>query len=446
MSPVTRLKTFIPLTWIAAYHWVLTWFAAAYYGFPGDKLVVIGVTGTNGKTTTSYFIAKAIETTGVKTGCTTTALLKVADREWLNDTKNTMRGRFFIQKMLRQMVDAGCQYAVIETSSQGLIQHRHVGTKYDVAVFTNLTPEHIEAHGGFENYKHAKKRLFDHVAQRPRKQFNGAYLPTSFVINADSEFGRFYAETVPPAEQVIWYSTTTSVAGMCAEEIRLHPDSSDFQLDGQPVHVGLPGQFNVENALATLGTIKALGLDLTKAIDGLSRVTRVPGRVERVEAGQPWKVMVDYAPDPESLRRLYELLALIPYRRLIHVLGSCGGGRDVARRPILGRMAGEKADIVIVTNEDPYDDDPWEIIHQVAAGAIEKGKLDGQNLHQVLDRREAIQLAMRLAEPGDLVVMTGKACEPWMCIANDQKVPWDEVGIAREAIALALAKTGESQA
>lgn len=446
MSPLTRIKSVIPTPLLTAYHWALTWIAAARYRFPSNELIVIGVTGTNGKTTTSYFIAKALEGLGVKTGCTTTALLKVADREWLNSTKNTMRGRFFLQRMLREMVDAGCAYAVIETSSQGLVQYRHVGIKYDVAVFTNLTPEHIEAHGGFENYKRAKKLLFTHVANRPEKKIQGKHIPISFVANAESEHAHFYVETVPPPEQVYWYSTQMGSEGFVAEDIRLYADGSDFRLNGQAVHVGLPGQFNVENALAALATVEALALPLAPAIAALGRVTRVPGRVERVEAGQSWKVLVDYAPDPESLRRLYEMLTLIPHRRLIHVLGSCGGGRDIARQPILGQMAGRKADIVVVTNEDPYDDDPWEIIHRVAAGAAEVGKEAGKSLYQILDRREAIQTAMQLAGPEDLVLMTGKACEPWMCVSNDQKIPWDEVGTAREAILLALAKQKGSQA
>ncbi|MBP7134337.1 hypothetical protein KBA73_03915, partial [Patescibacteria group bacterium] len=223
--------------------------------------------------------------------------------------------------------------------------------------------------------------------------------------------------------------------------IQLHGNGSDGEIDSHPFHVSLPGQFNVENALAALATVQVLGLDWVCAAEGLSKVTRVPGRVERVEEGQPWTVLVDYAPEPGSLRRLYEVIDLIPHKRLIHVLGSCGGGRDVARQPILGRMAGEKADVVIVTNEDPYDDDPWEIIHRVASGALEVGKKKDESLFEILDRREAIQAAMAQARPGDLVVMTGKACEPWMCMANNQKVPWDEVTVAREAIKLALAKS-----
>ncbi len=441
MTLFTRLKTFVPEPFVRAYHWTLAILAALFYRFPSRSLVVIGVTGTNGKTTTSYFIAKALEATGVRVGCTSTALLKIADREWINPTKMTMPGRFFLQRMMREMVDAGCTHVVLETSSQGLVQHRHVAVQYDVAVFTNLTPEHIEAHGGFEPYKRAKKELFEHVAARSEKRIQGKHQPTAFVINSDSEHGVYYTQTKQAPEIIQWYGTKSDAKGLVATNIQLHGNGSDGEIDGQSFHVSLPGQFNVENALAALATVQVLGLDRARAAEGLSKVTRVPGRVERVEEGQSWTVLVDYAPEPESLRRLYEVIDLIPHKRLIHILGSCGGGRDIARQPVLGKMAGEKADVVIVTNEDPYDDDPWEIIHRVAGGAEAVGKKKNESLFEILDRREAIQVAMKKAEPGDLVVMTGKACEPWMCLANNQKVPWDEVSVAREAIKLALAKS-----
>lgn len=440
MTILSRIRSLVPEPLITAYHWCLAYLAAAWYRFPSDQLVVIGVTGTNGKTTTSYFTAKALEATGLKVGCTSTALLKIGEREWINPTKMTMPGRFFLQSMLRQAVDAGCTHMVLETSSQGLIQHRHTGIAYDVAVFTNLTPEHIEAHGGYENYKAAKKRLFTHVARRPKKMIRDVYVPTGFVLNADSPEASFFADTRPAVDRLLWYGIDHQKRdGLKADRVVLSGNGSDALVGDISLHLSLPGRFNVENGLAALAVVSVLGRDLSQAAAGIRQVTRVPGRVERVEEGQSWTAIVDYAPEPESLRRLYEAIDLIPHRRLIHVLGSCGGGRDKARQPILGRMSAEKADIVIVTNEDPYDDDPWEIIHHVASGALEQGKKDGETLYQLLDRREAIHLAMKLAQKDDLVLMTGKACEPWMCVANGKKIPWDEVQVAREAIRAALA-------
>jgi UDP-N-acetylmuramoyl-L-alanyl-D-glutamate--2,6-diaminopimelate ligase len=446
MTILAHIRSFTPEPLITLYHWCLAYAAAAWYRFPSDQLIVIGVTGTNGKTTTSYFIAKALEATGLKVGCTSTALLKIAGREWINSTKMTMPGRFFLQSMLRKMADEGCTHVVIETSSQGIVQHRHAAVAYDVAVFTNLTPEHIESHGGFENYKNAKKVLFDHVARRPKKMINDLYIPTAFVLNGESTYAAFYGDTRPAVDRLQWYGIDDAHEGLRAENVVLSGAGSDARVQDVSVHVSIPGRFNVENALAALATVRVLGRDLKSAAEGLARVTRVPGRMERVEEGQSWTTIVDYAPEPESLRRLYDALTLIPHKRLIHVLGSCGGGRDIARQPILGQMAGSHADIVIVTNEDPYDDDPWEIIHRVADGAKTQGKEDEKTLYQILDRREAIQKAMLLAESEDLVLMTGKACEPWMCLANGQKIPWDEVRIAREAIREALAKKEVLQA
>ncbi len=437
-----RLKTYVPANWLNVYHVMLAHLAAFTYGYPSRKLIVIGVTGTNGKTTTAYLLARALEACGERVGCTSTAVLKIADREWINDTKMTMPGRFFLQRMLRRMVQAGCRYAVIETSSQGLVQHRHAGIAYDVAVFTNLTPEHIEAHGGFEAYQRAKRLLFEHVATRPQKIVHGKIVPRLAVVNADSPYGEYYGG-VSGFDQVTRYSIQAP-SDVQAQEAHWSDRGAQFRVKGQSVELQLPGVYNIENTLAALATVQSLGCDVGKAIKGVEAVTLVPGRFERVDVGQTWTVIVDYAPDPESLRRLYEVVTVMPHARLIHVLGSCGGGRDLARRPILGRMAGRVADVVIVTNEDPYDDDPRVIMDQVAAGAREVGKRDGENLFEIEDRREAIFMAMNYAQPGDVVLMTGKGAEAWMCLAEGKKLSWNEVETAKQAIQAALKKHDES--
>lgn len=437
-----RIKRFLPANALDHYHLALAHLASWIYRNPSRQLIVIGVTGTNGKTTTSYAIAKALEASGAKVGCTTTAILKVGDREWLNDTKMTMPGRFFIQRMLRQMVDAGCHYAVIETSSQGIVQHRQVGILYDVAVFTNLTPEHIESHGGFENYKQCKRKLFEYLAALPPKTLKGQLVPRAAVINAESEYGEYYAST-PGLTNVHWYGIEKG-PGLKAAHLELQPDGSHSEVNGYPMKLSMPGRYNVENMLAALSVCQVLRVPLEAAIKRIEKIQGLPGRFERVNSGQPWTVIIDYAPEPESLKQFYTAVASVPHKRLIHVLGSCGGGRDVARRPILGRMAGETADIVIVTNEDPYDDDPAQIIREVAAGALAVGKEEGKTLFTLMDRRAAIAHAMSLAQPEDLVVMTGKGCETWMCVANDQKLPWNEREAAEAGIQAALAQRASS--
>jgi len=420
---------------------VLAQLASWWYGHPGRELIVIGVTGTNGKTTTSYLIAKALEASGFATGCTTTAIMKVGAREWVNKTKMTMPGRFFIQRTLREMVKAGCRYAVIETSSQGLIQFRQVGVPYDIAVFTNLTPEHLEAHGGFENYKFAKALLFDAVASAEEKRLAGEVVPKGFVVNRESEYSSFYtgrASHIP----VVWYGLDAAQAEVAPREVVYEGHATKFSIGEYPVTLNLPGKHNLENALATLAVCRMLGVDMRAATEALSAVPGVPGRLERVRGGQPWTVIIDYAYEPEALARSVEALQHVPHRRLIHVLGSCGGGRDVSRRPLLGAFAATHADIAIVTNEDPYDDDPQDIIDQIVAGAVAGGKRVGENLFAVLDREEAIAMAMRMAEPDDLVLLTGKGCEPWICVAHGEKLPWDERAMALKGIHQALQEKG----
>lgn len=434
-----RLKSLVPPGWLIPYHRALSWLAAFWYGHPSEKMMVIGVTGTNGKTTTSYLISKALEASGFPTGCTTTALFKIGQREWLNDTKMTMLGRFRLQRLLREMVDAGCRYVVVETSSQGILQHRHRDINYDVAVFTNLTPEHIEAHGGFENYKRAKLNLFRHVATSPRKMLNGKIVPKIAVLNADDPHAEAFA--LRGFEETVRFAVHRMSADYRAER---NPSGPGFFLHHAshtiPVELQLPGQVNVSNAMAALAVAGSLEVPLEGAVQHLENVRIVPGRFEQIDAGQPWSVIVDYAPEPASLERLYETVQDLPHRKIIHVLGSAGGGRDVARRPILGKMAGERADVVIVTNEDPYDDDPREIMQQVASGAQSAGKREGVDLFIIEDRRDAIREAMRRAQPGDMVLMTGKGCEQAIMIANGKRIPWDEREVAREAIKEMLGK------
>lgn len=437
MSLLYRLKTSIPAPWLLPYHYALARLAALWYGHPARQLIVIGVTGTNGKTTTSYLTAKALEASGYKTGCTTTALMKVGEREWINRTKLTMPGRFFIQRMLRDMVNTGCRYAVIETSSQGMTQFRHLGIDYDVAVFTNLTPEHLEAHGGFENYKQAKAILFRTLARASEKILAGKKIEKALVLNRGSEHAEFYGSQAPNAKR-IWYGIQPEGTDVSPTSVVYQAKSTECRVQGEPLSLKLPGRHNLENALAALAVCQALGIDLKAATKQLNQVAGVPGRLERVDLGQPWTVMIDYAYEPEALQKCLEALKVIPHKRLIHVLGSCGGGRDVSRRPLLGAFAAKNADIAIVTNEDPYDDDPQVIIDQIVAGAVQEGAELDKNLYVIIDRQAAIDKAMQLAKPGDLILLTGKGCEPWICVANGKKLLWDERAAAEKAIRAVL--------
>lgn len=429
------LKKIIPASWLLFYHKGLALGAAFFYRFPSEKLIVIGVTGTNGKSTVVNFIARLLEGDGVKTGLTSTVNFKIGEKEWLNDKKMTMLGRFQLQKMLRQMVRAGCRYAVIETSSQGIEQFRHLGINYDVAVFTNLTPEHIEAHGGFENYKKAKGKLFAYLAQKPRKIINGKKIPKIIIANKDDEQADYFLSF--PADEKITYSLNQP-SDYQATEVHTAIDKMIFKVCDKRFEARLIGRFNVYNLLAAIAVARKMGLSFDEIRKRAANLSGVPGRMELINEGQDFTVLVDYAPEPVAMKNLYETIGLFEKNKIIHVLGSCGGGRDAARRPILGQLTGEKADYVIVTNEDPYDDDPMEIINQVAAGAMAAGKILGENLFKILDREEAIKKAITLAEADDLVLITGKGSEQAMAVANGKYLPWDDLAVVRKILKLNL--------
>jgi len=426
-----KIKSIIPSPVLNIYHYALARAAAILYGFPSRKLIVIGVTGTNGKSTTVNLISKIFEQAGEKVGFTTTINFKIAEKEWLNDTKMTMPGRFELQKFLKKMVDAGCKYAVIETSSQGLDQFRHLGVEYDAAVFTNLAPEHLEAHGGFENYKNAKAKLFKHLTKFPNKSIDGKEVPKVIVVNADDEHSGFYFDF--SADEKLSYSIE-NFSNFKADNVILTPEYSAFDINDTHFEVSIPAKFNVYNSLAAIAVGSAFGITMGVAKNALAKVGRVPGRLEYIDEGQNFKVMVDYAPEPNSLAELYALLKQVPKNKFIHVLGSAGGGRDKSRRPILGRMAGEVAEYVIITNEDPYDEDPIEIIDAVAEGAIAGGKELDRDLFKRYDRREAIEKAIELAEEGDFVLVTGKGAEQAIAVSGGRKIKWDDREEIRQAL------------
>lgn len=386
------LKKIIPPFLLSFYHLVLAFFGALFYRFPSKKLKIVGITGTNGKTTTSEMISKILEEAGYKVALINSIRFKIGDREEPNMLKMTMPGRFFIQRFLREVVNAGCQYTVLEVTSEGIKQHRHRFVDFQAAVFTNLTPEHIEAHGGFEKYKEAKGKLFQVT--------KGIH-----IINLDDENSQYFLKF--PAKRKITYGL----------------NQGDINNKELKLKLNLRGDFNIYNALAAIAFGISQGISLEICQRAVEKIEGIAGRMEEV-ISQPFKVIVDYAFTPNALEKVYQNLKS-QARRMIAVLGACGGGRDKWKRPVLGEIAAKYCDEVIVTNEDPYDEDPWEIIKQVAEGTKGKAKT-------ILDRREAIREALKLAQPGDVVVITGKGCEPWICVKGGKKIPWDDRKVVKE--------------
>lgn len=336
----------------------------------------------------------------------------------------TMPGRFFVQQFLRQAVDAKCQYAVIEMTSEGAKFFRHVGVDMDALIFTNLSPEHIESHGSFENYKHAKLRLATNLAHSTKP------LRLS-IANLDNEHGKSFLSY--PVEKNIGYSLNNVHI--------LHEDehASTIVWQGKEITIPLPGKFNISNTLAALTLAHEVGISLDDAKRGIESLSLIRGRVEKVTLPtnhplydkQDFAVIVDYAHTDDSLRKLYETFTS---SRKITVLGSTGGGRDSWKRPVLGKIADEHCDEIIITNEDPYDEDPMKIINEVASGVT---------LHAptiILDRRGAIAHALSLARTGDTILITGKGTDPYIMGPNGTKKPWDDATIAREELEKLLTK------
>lgn len=399
------IKKFIPPFLISWYHFLLAFFGVILYRFPSKKLKIIGITGTNGKTTTIEMVSKILEEAGYRVASLSSIKFKIGDKEWPNILKMTMPGRFKIQKFLRQAVNAECPYAILEVTSEGIKQHRHRFIDFEMAVFTNLTPEHIEAHGGFENYRAAKGKLF-----QATKRIH--------VINIDDENANYFLQF--PAKKKYTY-------GLNKGDI----NAKNFQFKLQ-----LIGDFNVYNALAAAcaGVSQGVNLEICKKV--LEMVGSIPGRMEEV-ISQPFKVFVDYAFTPNALEKVYQTLNNLKPKtynlkpKLICVLGACGGGRDKWKRPVLGEIAAKYCDEVIVTNEDPYDENPYQILSMIKSG-ISKSQFPTSNFYEILDRREAIRKSLALAKPGDVVIITGKGCEPWICVAGGKKIPWDDREVVKE--------------
>ena len=423
------IKKIIPKRILSNYHYFLSQTASWYYHNPSQELIVIGVTGTNGKTTTVNIISQLLECLGKKTGLASTVNFKVAEKEWLNDKKMTMLGRWQTQKLLKEMVKANCQYVIIETSSQGIAQFRHKGINYDVLVFTNLTPEHIEAHGSFEKYREAKEELFKHLKKSKKKIIAGQEINKIIISNNDD----------PETERLRKYKRAkfltyafNNKADYQGKELKLEKGLVSFSLNKKKIKTDFLGKFNAYNILASMVAVTSLRFDLNKIIT--CQLKTVAGRQEFIEEGQNFKVLIDYAPEPESLKELYQALKNIPKKRLIHILGSCGGGRDVARRSVLGALAAQTAEIVIITNEDPYDDNPLEIIDNVAQGALENNKILNKNLFKVENREEGIRKGLKLAEKDDLVLITGKGAEQAICVAHGKKIDWDDRKVVKKIL------------
>jgi UDP-N-acetylmuramoyl-L-alanyl-D-glutamate--2,6-diaminopimelate ligase len=394
--------------------------ADAWYGRPSERLEVIGITGTDGKTTTAFLAAELLRAGGRRPGLLGTVAVDVGDERRANDQRTTTPEALELQALLAEMVAAGNDGVVMEATSHGLALERTRNCRFDVGVVTTVTSEHLEFHGTLEAYRAAKARL---VEEAPLA-----------ILNADDGTFAYYRER--SRDRVLTYAIDAD-ADLRATELRSDAAGSRFRLlapgwSGE-VHLPMPGRFNVSNALAALAVAHAEGVPLDTAAAALERTAGVPGRMERVDAGQPFAVVVDYAHTADSLAKVLRMLRPVTTGRLDVVFGTAGE-RDPPKREPMGRVAAELADLVVVTDEDPRLEDPRVINEQIAAGARTAGARDGERLWVIDDRRAAIAHAVAMARPGDVVLLAGKGHEGSI-IYGAEKRPWDDRRVARETLA-----------
>ena len=397
------IKKFVPAFLLSWYHFLLAFLGAFFYGFPSKKIKVIGVAGTDGKSTVVSLITKILEKAGYKVASISSIRFKIGAKEWQNTLKMTMPGRLKIQKFLREAVKAKCQYAVLEVTDEGIKQYRHRYIDFQVAVLTNITPEHIEAHGSFEKMRQMNGKLFQ-------------VTKNCHIINLEDENAEYFLQF--PAKEKYTYGLNKGDINTKNTQFKLH----------------LIGDFNKYNALAAICVGLSQKIDLKTCQQALEEVKVIPGRME-VVIKEPFVVIVDYAHTVNALKSVYQTIQDSKLKtkdsKMICVFGSCGGGRDKWKRPELGKIAAQYCDKIILTNEDPYDEDPNQILSQIKSGILNL-KYQMSNVFEILDRKKAIKKALQLAEPGDIVIITGKGAEPWMCVEGGRKIPWDERKIVHQ--------------
>jgi len=397
------------------YHWGLAFLGALLYRFPSRNLTLIAVTGTKGKTSVVELVNKIFEEAGYKTALSSTLRFKIGDHSKNNLYKMTLPGRFFLQKFLRQAVSAGCTHAIVEITSEAAKQYRHKFLSLDALIFTNISPEHIESHGSYEKYLAAKLSIAKSLAHSQKKK-------TFIIANKDDAEGQKFLG-IETAEKHPF-----SLADGKPYEVTTRGVSLTFQ--GKKIVSPLRGEFNVANILAAAICARAFTVPLDAIVRGIATCTHIRGRMEEIRAGQDFAVFIDYAHTPDSLEKAYRALAPAP---IVCVLGGAGGGRDRWKRPLMGEIAGKYCSHIILTDEDPYDEDPMHIISDIHSG------IKGEEPEIILDRRAAIRRALMLAKKGESVIVTGKGTDPFIMGPNNTRMAWDDARVVREELRMFLA-------
>jgi UDP-N-acetylmuramoyl-L-alanyl-D-glutamate--2,6-diaminopimelate ligase len=444
------IKKIIP-SWLLkfirpVYHGVVAFLASIYFGSPSAKMFVIGVTGTAGKSTTAAMLSHILNFAEIKQplpnpllkrrgdtfkcGYMTTVNFFDGEKDFINKHGLSMPGGWRLQKQLRQILNNGCKYAIVECTSEGLLQNRHLGINFSGALFTNLSEAHIEAHGSFRAYKEAKGKLFGLI----NKSINHQIAKSFIGVNLDDPFADYFLEF--DAARKFGVSFKNSISPKAHTSFQGKINETGFELNNQQFEIKLPGDFNRYNALLAVACANILGVTLKTSAEAVSKFIGIRGRMEPVENKLGIKIYVDYGCEPATIRAALKAANEIPHFRLIHVTGTTGGHRDTSKRFKFGKASAQQADITILTNDDVYDSDPNEIIINMETGfnSVPEEERKSKELIKILDRRLAIAKALALSKKDDLVLITGKGSEQFLVLPGNKRIEWDEVSVVREEI------------
>jgi len=409
--------------------------AAAYYGFPAKRLTVIGITGTDGKTTTVGMVAHILQNNGIKTGALSTAFFRIGDRVEWNATQKTSPSPFIVQKFLHDLIKEGCTHAVLEYSSHGLIQGRTLFTYPSIAGITNISEEHLDYHGSMDEYIRAKGLLFRMLGKNGCKVLNADDRTYNTYSKIATDWTIIYAlhktlndRVLTDHECAVWASDIHGTP--IGSEAAIHIKEQGSGVRSQELLLNIPGAFNINNALCAIGCAQAAGIDAEACVVSLKTFTGIPGRMERIDAGQDFHVFIDFTVTPQSYEATLSTLkkTLPSGKKLLVLTGSCGD-RMKEKRPIVGKIVSNYADVMVVANEDPYTEDPEKIIDEVWAG-VDQSKTEA---HRIFDRRKAIEFLLSKAGTDDIVILCGKGSDTTMWV-KDAQIPWNEREIVRSML------------
>lgn len=434
LKPVVLLRKILPSWVFQLQHYLEARLAQLIYRNPSNKMIIIGIVGSKGKTTTANILWGILNSKTHPTGLIGTADIQIGNHKVKNHWHKTMPGRWHTQKLLSRMLQADCKYAIMEVPSEAQQNWRHIGINFDLIIFTNVTNEILAVHKNSLELLHKhNKRLLSKFYKLNRKTIDRITVPKIILANQDSNYFNDYFKF--KADQKYAYSVNNSTSDFFATDIRSGIKGSQFKIQKQNFELNTPGEINISNATAAIATAKILGLSLKQVSKKLSTYKEVPGRMNLIEEGQPFTVVIDYAHEESGLNYILKWAnqVKLKHSKVITLICGQGGGRDVKKRPLMGEMAAQQSDFIVVSNDDVYDDDPQQIIQDIIKGA-KKVRPNLERVFNIEDRREGIAKALSLATKDDIILITGKGVDTSMIIAGS-KIPWNEHQVVREELA-----------